>query len=164
MWDAQALGFLFLAQIPIVLIILGIGTRLKWLEERADADNPQKEEAEKEQKEKIAADIDERLKAIDLTVMETMRSAKISIPMSPFGEGEASMSLFDIFRENFKSKWGWALRDKYPLPREFDLFSNINKRVITSWIGWGDFCTNFLIPLVLASSVLGFLGYALVFW
>lgn len=164
-WLAQGLGFLFLAQIPIVLIILAIGTRLKWLEEqRADSDNPQKEQAKKEQKEQIAADIDERVKAIDPTVVETMQSASISIPASPFGEGEASMSLFNIFRESFKSKWEWELTDKYPLPKEFDLFPNINRRVVTSWLGWGDFCTNFLIPLVVVSSVLGFLGYALVFW
>jgi len=93
-----------------------------------------------------------------------MQSASISILASPFGEGEASMSLFNIFRESFKSKWEWELTDKYPLPKEFDLFPNINRRVVTSWLGWGDFCTNFLIPLVVVSSVLGFLGYALVFW
>lgn len=172
-WLAQGLGVIFLAQFPVVMIILIFGARRLRIEMSQDKnweaieESPEKLEAERDIKQAIESDLQEMISSISDECHEKMKNENILVPLSNgwFDEDDktAALSVFEIFKDGLKEKWRYSLERKYPLPKQFDRHEAIGKWVITPWSDWEDYFKEAILLFGLPSVLFCVLGYALLF-
>lgn len=162
-WLAQALGFLFISQFPIVLIWLIVGARTLYKEMKQNMliDFLEESPEKKEQKRKIEEKINEKLKILDNDTISYMQKLAVPIPIEidMFEETVTNMSIYDIFIETYKEEWQWILEKEFPIEKEFDL----DDRVISDWLDWGDYFRTAALPFGIITIILFIFGYTLLF-
>jgi len=165
-WLATGLGILMLSQLAIVAIWLAVGARNLRIERMNRGSyfktDPLKEAAEKEQAEKIMDAIEVMIAEIDGSVTKAMKDAYVKIPIG-YDNTDAKVSIYDLFKGQFKDKWEYTLADKYPLPKSITEMDDNFNYVSTPWLDWGDYIKEALLPWGLGSVIVTVFGYFILF-